>query len=229
MTTENHRRSEHLFFLACGFALLAIVVIGFAQSYFFKGVFLAPLPSALVHIHATLFVGWIFLFIAQVSLVTTGNVHWHRQLGALMAAWALLMVLVGPPTIVMALRRPGSGVGALEFFGDLGQILVFAVLVGRALLRRRDSPTHKRLMLGATAVLMLPALARWPMDPPLPVFLALYLAVPLALVVWDLATTRRVHRASVLGLASMIVLFACTVAASELQVWADFVHWVSTV
>lgn len=39
------------------------------------------------------------------------------------------------------------------------RLVVFAILIGSALLMRGDSATHKRLMLLGTAALMLPALA----------------------------------------------------------------------
>lgn len=85
-----------------------------------------------------------------------------------MVAWAMSMSVVGLPTVVMAIRRPKSPIGNVEFFGDLGQLVVFAILIGSAVLARRESATHKRLMILGTAVLMLPALARIAL--PLPAF-----------------------------------------------------------
>ena len=222
------RSEEHVFFLTAALALLAIILIGFGHSYFLAGIFLARLPSMLVHVHAALFVGWILLFAAQIALVATGHVRWHRRLGSIMAIWALLMLLVGPPTVVMALRRPHSGVGGIEFFGNLAQLLVFGILIGTALLRRRDSATHKRLMLLGTATLMLPALARWPFGLPTPALLAVYLLVPLALLVWDRATLHRIHRATLLGLTLIVLLVASTLIVSATPVWIEFAHWVQT-
>ncbi len=222
----SRRAYEQAFFAAAALVLLALVVAGFAQSYFFAGFLLANLPSALVHVHASLFVGWLLLFIVQIALVTIGNVQWHRRLGATMAVWALLMVLVGPPTAVMAARRPHSGVGALQFLGDLGLIVVFAILVARALLLRRDSATHKRLMLLATATLILPALSR--LDLTLPFLLGLYFLVPIALVAWDRTTIHRIHRATVFGLALMILLVVATLGISPTPMWAHVMRFVTS-
>jgi hypothetical protein len=218
------RANEHIFFGLATLALLAIVLIGFAKTYFLAGVFLAPLPSPLVHVHAVLNVGWLLLLLVQVVLAATAHLRWHRQLGSLLAVWVLLMLLVGPPTVVMAVRRPHSDVGGREFFGDLAQLLVFAILVGTALARRGDSATHKRLMLLGTAVLMLPALARWPFALPLPVFLGLYLSVPFALVAWDAATLRRVHPATVGGLGLIALVIVATLAIPSTPLWIDVVR-----
>jgi hypothetical protein len=223
------RTLEHTFFGGAGLTLLGFVIVGFAPTYFLAGVVAAKLPSLLVHLHAALFVGWVFLFLAQVGFAATGRIQWHRQLGALMTVWALVMVIVGPPVVVIALRRPRSGVDGQALFGDLGEIIAFAAFIGAALLRRRDAASHKRLMLLGTAIIMLPALARWPDWLPLSGFLILYLLTPLGLAVWDFSTRRRIHRATISGLAVMAVLFALTVVVPRTPLWVKITHFVQTV
>jgi hypothetical protein len=51
------------------FLLLLTVFVGFVRTYLLAGVFRAPLPSLLVHIHGAVFSCWILLRITQVSLV----------------------------------------------------------------------------------------------------------------------------------------------------------------
>jgi hypothetical protein len=140
-----------------------------------------------------------------------------------------VMVIVGPPVVVIALRRPRSGVDGQALFGDLGEIIAFAAFIGAALLRRRDAAAHKRLMLLGTAIIMLPALARWPDWLPLSGFLFLYLLTPLGLAVWDFSTRRRIHRATISGLAVMAVLFALTVVVPRTPFWVKITHFVQTV
>jgi hypothetical protein len=219
---------QHVFFAGVGLTLLAFVIVGFAPSYFLAGLLAAKLPSLLVHVHAVLFVGWIVLFLTQVGLAAAGRLRWHRRLGAVLAAWALLMVLVGPPVVVIALRRPHSGVDGQALFGDLGQLVLFAVFVGTAFLRRRDATAHKRLMLLGAAAIMLPALARWPEWLPLPGFVGLYLLAPLALVAWDLATARRVHRVTITGLLAMAALISLTIVTPRTPFWIEVTHIVQT-
>ncbi|MGA7360992.1 MAG: hypothetical protein WBW70_19215, partial [Candidatus Sulfotelmatobacter sp.] len=61
--------------------ILVTVFVGFARSYFLAGVFRAPLPNLLIHIHGAVFSSWIFLLITQTLLVSAGRVDIHRWLG----------------------------------------------------------------------------------------------------------------------------------------------------
>jgi hypothetical protein len=63
-------RHENRFFGAMAAVFLVAISTGFARTYYLAGVFHAPLPNLLVHIHAVAFTLWIILFIAQISLVT---------------------------------------------------------------------------------------------------------------------------------------------------------------
>lgn len=222
-TTAASRRAERTFFVAATLCLGAFVLIGFWRSYFHPGVFTASLPSLLVHVHGALMVGWIVLVMCQVGLIASRKVRWHQRLGTAIAFWAAAIVIIGPPTAVLALRRPGSGVDGMVLFGDFAMILAFAILVALALLRRRTSAEHKRLMLLATATLMLPPLVRWPFafmhdGPPIGT-VGLYFAVPLALVIYDLFTLRRVHRATLLGAALMVVIVGTTLTVPSTAWW----------
>ena len=137
------------------------------------------------------------------------------------------MVCVGFPTLLLAVRRPHSGVGTLEFVGDVGQLLLFAALVARALLLRRTDPAaHRRLILLATATLMLPALARWPWNLSLPQFAMLYFAAPAVLIAWELRSLHRIHRATLLGVGLMVLLFIGTVLLSLTPAVNALVAWV---
>jgi hypothetical protein len=68
------RRIERLFFAGMALLILASVYVGFARSYYLAGVFGAPLPNTLIHVHGAVFTLWVVLLIAQTSLVTAGRV-----------------------------------------------------------------------------------------------------------------------------------------------------------
>jgi hypothetical protein len=53
--------------------ILATVFLGFAKSYFLKGMFWAPLPNWVIHVHGAAFTLFIFLLILQTSLVSAGR------------------------------------------------------------------------------------------------------------------------------------------------------------
>jgi hypothetical protein len=80
---RSNRRFEHLFFSSMVVVILASAFVGFVHSYYLAGVFKAPLPNLLVHIHGAAFSAWILLLIAQISLVAAGRVDMHRRLGML--------------------------------------------------------------------------------------------------------------------------------------------------
>ena len=102
------RRDPHydnLFFCGMAGVALVVVLVGFAHTYFFAGLFRAPLPNLLVHVHGAAFTLWIILLITQVSLVTGGRVDLHRRLGLLGFALAVIMTVLGMVTASDGLAR----------------------------------------------------------------------------------------------------------------------------
>jgi hypothetical protein len=91
--------------------MLASVLLGFGPTYYLAGVFHAPLPSRIIHIHGAVFSCWILLLLVQNSLAWAGRVDIHRKLGLAGFLLACLMVVVGwmaaTDNWLVALRRPG--------------------------------------------------------------------------------------------------------------------------
>src|ERR1035441_773 len=73
------RRFDHFFFSAMALLMLATVFWGFAATYYLAGVFRAPLPSLIIHLHGAAFSCWILLLVTQTSLVSAGRVDIHRR------------------------------------------------------------------------------------------------------------------------------------------------------
>ena len=96
-------RPDDLFFSAMAAVALIAVLVGFARTYFLAGLFRAPLPNMLVHIHAAAFTSWIVLLIAQISLVAARRVDLHRRLGRRPRREPRLGVQPSRPS-----RRPGG-------------------------------------------------------------------------------------------------------------------------
>ncbi len=125
------RRADHWFFAAMALVVFLMVFIGFAPTYYRAGLWRAPLPSPLVHVHGALFSCWVLLLIAQVALAACGRIRWHRALGKAGMPVAALMVVIGFLTLIAAVRRhsaPGMSTEAL-FASDTLQLSTFAVLV----------------------------------------------------------------------------------------------------
>src|SRR5215217_4439850 len=82
-----------------------IAVVGFWPTYFGplgKGTIAQPL---LIHIHATVFTGWLVLFLTQAVLAATKQVTWHVRLGKVGIAYGALLVIVGLITGVLRSSR----------------------------------------------------------------------------------------------------------------------------
>ena len=166
MNTSIPRSNDRRLYIWAAALVPVIVLAGFARTYYLKGFFgNPPLPGLLVHLHGLVMTSWVVLFVTQVSLVATGRTRTHQRLGVLGAVLAALVFVVGVLTgIAGAARGASPGPPPLQFLVvPLGDMLVFAVLVGTALCLRRRLDIHKRLMLLAAVNLLAPAIARIPL------------------------------------------------------------------
>src|SRR5258708_32011212 len=161
------RRYDHVFFSAMALLMLATVFVGFARTYYLAGVFHAPLPSLIIHLHGAAFTCWILLLVTQPSLVSAGRVDSHRRLGIFGFFLGCFMIVLGPMAAPDSLmRRAGPPGRDTQFFYiiPLTDILIFAPLILLAFRLRSNPPTHKRLILVATTSLLIAAVPRWPID-----------------------------------------------------------------
>src|SRR6266849_5843336 len=207
-----------------------IVLAGFARSYYLIVFFGFPaLPSLLVHIHGIVMTSWVVLFVTQVTLVETGRTRTHQRLGVFGAILAVLIVIVGVLTgIAGAARGATPGLPALQFLViPLGDMLVFAILVGTALYFRRGRlDVHNRLMLLAAVNLLAPAIARIPLHfietgGPLAFFGLTDLCL-LACVAYDTVKNRRLHPVFLWGTLLIIASQPLRLMLASTDVWMRF-------
>lgn len=214
---ESDRRFDRYFFPGFAVLILATVFYGFAPTYFLAGMFWAHLPSIFVHIHAALFTAWIVLVTVQITLVRVRRTHWHRRLGVTGLVLAPLMLAAGIAALIVFVRRQGAPAPILRIIAlqDILSLCSFAMLLAWAFVARRDSPTHKRLMVLATFVILGPAIARWPGVTPTS-FDILFAAFPALLMLYDFVTRRVPHRATLSGgLITLAIEFSAALAQSE--------------
>jgi hypothetical protein len=224
-TRANDRR---LYKLAAIFIPL-IVLAGFARTYYLKPFFHTPeLPGRIVHLHGIIMTAWVVLFIVQVSLVAKRRTRVHQRLGIAGGVLAALVVLVGTLTALYAAARAHSpGPPALQFLIiPLGDMFIFAVLIGLALYYRRKLHVHKRLMLLAAINVMTPAIARIPLSfiingGPLAFFGLTDLCLIVA-VAFDTIKNRRLHPVFLWGSIFLIVMQPLRLLLSGTSVWMSF-------
>ena len=227
----DRRRFEHWFFSGMSFLILATIYYGFARSYFLPGMFRAHLPNVLIHVHAALFTGWIFLLVAQTSLVAVGQVRWHRRLGVAGFCLACAMVIVGCLAATDGILRGGQpGIDPLAFYYTLLStvLIAFPLLVYLAFRFRFNPPAHKRLILIATMLLIDAAIIRWPIrwiaESSLMTSVVVY-SFLLLIIVYDLWTTRKVHPATLWGGAFVILFRETEDLIGSTHAWHSVATW----
>jgi hypothetical protein len=152
-------------------------------------------------------------------------------LGALLAA---LLVIVGTATAILRVKggsAPIPGVPPLAFLAiPLFDMVVFSILVGAGLYYRHRADVHKRLMLLATIALLSAPIARLPLEllksgPP--AFFGLTDLFIVAVLVYDVVTTRRVHPATILGGLVIVVSQPLRLMIAGTPPWMAFAGWLT--
>lgn len=230
--------AERMFYSGMAFAMVATIFIGFAPSYYLRGVVEPYAPiipmTPLSHLHGILFTGWTLLFLAQTWLVGAGRTDIQRRLG--LAGFALLPAMIVVALLASlhgAVRHAGPPmIPPLNFLAvPLFDIPVFAILIGAALWKRRDAQTHKRLMLLTMIGMLGPAIGRLPIPavlPPPVIFFGLPDLVLLGLVGWDLASRGRLHKATIWGGGLLIGSQVLRVAVMMTPAWVAFATWATS-
>jgi len=220
------RIADRVFFSVMPFVMLAMVLYGFARTYFLVGMVAAPLPNKLIHVHGAAFTSWMILLIVQTALVSTKKVKLHMTLGLFGFALAVAMVVLGTLAAVDAMRR-GETVLGLDpqtfFVIPVTGMVLFGTLVFFAFKLRRHTEAHKRLILMATMALMDAAIGRWQHPAILqripPTQDLVMLALLLTLVVFDLFNLHRVSKYTWRGALFVMVLHLVRVPLGHSAAW----------
>jgi len=226
------RRYDHLFFSAMAALMLVTVSLGFARTYYLAGVFHAPLPNRLIHVHGAAFSLWMLLFITQTSLVAAGRTDVHRRLGlagfALGCAMIVLGIMAATDSLVRHAGEPSfAGLDARTFYiVPLTDIVLFGTFLYCGFRNRRDCPVHKRYLLLATTALLLAATGRWPFLRSLLVADLLVCSVPVFLAAYDFWFTRKIHRVTLWAGALLIVIHQVRIPIGKTAAWLSFADWV---
>lgn len=230
----NRRRRERWFYVVMSIAAVITVFAGFSRTYYLRPYFNTAPLMPLLHLHGIVFTSWLALFLVQTTLVAAHRTDIHRRLGILGGVIAALMIVIGPITAVIRASQgatPVPGVSPLSFLVvPLGDMFVFAILVGAGFYYRRRSDVHKRLMLLATISILAAAIARLPfaiMQAGPPVFFGLTDVFVLACIIYDLVTLKRVHRATALAALLIIASQPLRLMLAGTHAWLAFAGWLT--
>jgi hypothetical protein len=229
------KQRERLFYTGMAIAIVLTVFAGFAQTYYLRPFFGTPALTPLLHLHGIVFTSWLALFLTQTVLVAANRTNIHRRLGVAGAVLAVLMILIGCATAIIRAKivevPPGAPSPLVFLTIPLGDMLVFASLVGAGFYFRRRADVHKRLMLLATISILPAATARLPFAfiqqiGPLAFFGLADLFI-LACLLYDLITRRRLHRATVWGGLLIVVSQPLRLIIGNTQAWIAFATWLT--
>ncbi len=230
----TRRRRERWFYLSMSIATVITVFAGFSRTYYLRPYYNTAPLIPLLHLHGLVFSSWLALFLIQTTLVAAHRTDIHRRLGILGGVIAALMVLIGFTTAVIRASQgatPVPGVSSLSFLViPLGDIFVFAVLVGAGFYYRRRPDVHKRLMMLATISILAAAIARLPfaiMQAGPPAFFGFTDVFVVACVLYDLITLKRIHRATLVAGLFIIASQPLRLILGGTHLWLAFAGWLT--
>jgi hypothetical protein len=236
--------ARNRFYLFMSALFFAFVLIGFSRSFYLKSHFDFPALPVHLYLHGIALTSWFALALVQPWLIRSQRAGLHRKLGVIGAVLAVSVVLTGLWTIVMR-DAPEIDQYPTRAAGNLASLLMFSSCVSFGLFFRKESETHKRLMLLASIPILAPALDRfaripamnefwgkilyWIPAPPEIAFATLsFLFLLLVVVANDFISQQRVHKGTIIGLLSIfIVAPAVTFLLISSGFWIRIVHWIA--
>jgi hypothetical protein len=213
-------------------AIAALVLAGFARTFYLKYWFDTPMLTRLLQLHGVMFTAWLVLHFTQARLIAAHRVDLHRRLGIAGGVLGYSMFFVGVAAAVQsaALGKMPTDAPPLVFMSvPIGTITVFMLLLTAALLMRRRADWHKRLMLLATIALVIPAAARLSSyftgrNTP-----AIGIVVTILLVAWccieDRRRIGRIHPAYKIAGTLLILSLPARLLLGYTEPWQHFAQW----
>lgn len=230
----DRKAAERKFYSRMAILLVVVVFLGFAPSFYLRGVvpeYPRPNPSLppAVLFHGLMFTLWMALLIIQTQLVAARRIEVHMKLGkaSMLLAVALVptMYLAGVWQVERANQPPFTD--PLNWTAiPLAAVPAFAYLVYEAWRRRREAQWHKRLMLGASILVVAgPGFTRIPLAPPsfwgfASQLLAGTTLLFLPLFLWDRRTQGKVHPATWTGYAAATAAAVIPLVLIYTESWA---------
>ena len=241
-TTRVFRYGDYFFFMSWLSLITVLVAFGWSigtGSY----IDFEPMPPYLIA-HGIVLTAWFIWFALQTTLVFVNRTSLHRQTGKIGVLIALAVLATTPAvTLNNPARLKGMGLDwesdmsefpalgvegttmhdfvLMLLGGNFAALLLFGLFFGGAIYWRNRIDFHKRLMLLSSLMLLPPALARISRWPGLggedgTLVPAVFLVMLASLAFYDFATTKRLHKVTVVGLALIVAvnLLAFAIAGS---------------
>jgi len=237
------RASASSFYFYMAIACSAVAFLGFAPTYWVPFAAGKLKANPVVHVHGMIFFCWSLFFVFQTWLATSRQIARHRSVGMIGVSLATAMTIFGTLAAINAMKTSAAlglkDAGIAFAIVPLGGIVFFAVVFTIAIVKVRDTETHKRLILLAAISILDAAVARWfmtflaPPGPPGPPPVAATIAPALvaclllaAAIVFDWRSRGRPHPVYVYGGICLVALKILNLPISESAAWHSFGEWV---
>lgn len=233
MNTHTLRPHFHVLIVTC---LCAAIVFGFARTFYLRPWFDLPPLTRAAHVHGFLSTLWILLHFTQAKLIALHRVDWHRTLGVFTAIVGAITFLQAGDFAITAIEAGRAPPGRVprEFLSvSLGTTFMFGLFLFAGIFMRKRREWHKRFMLLATIVLVLPAIGRFDgllyahFGTPRTV---LPLVVSAIFVAWawvhDWRKLGRVHPAMLYGGPFLLIAIPFRAWVGTTAAWQPFAEWV---
>jgi hypothetical protein len=224
------------FYPVIGFVLAALIVLGFARTFYLRPLFHLPPLKTLVLAHGLVFTAWLALFVTQARLIAKHRYGLHKKLGIAGAVLAVAVVSIGVITALAAAPDPRIrplGLNGYQFLiFPLSGIVYFGVCVASAIALRKRAGLHKRLMLLGMIAVLGPGVARLIRLAELgDSFLWIQTGVTFAFVAWallhDWYRNRVLHPVFAIGGAILVVSWPLRAFAAGSDTWVSIARWLT--
>lgn len=161
-TLADSRPAAMTFEQKMSIGMAVFILFGFGQFAARGFVNYAAVPIVF-HVHGALMAGWLVLLVTQASLAGRGSLALHRRLGWLSVIVVPAIMAVASLTCFTAIRQnlvPPFFSGPYFLALVHVNVLIFGLMIAAAVVRRKETAWHQRLMLGSTVLLLEPALGR---------------------------------------------------------------------
>ena len=217
-----------------GTLMAPIGVIGFWPTY------LQPLiagvngATQVIHFHATVYFGWLALFVAQAWLAVSGRLALHMKVGRIGMIYGTAMILAG---LLVTFSRFADHIAADDFPQAQFRILypftdmvIFPFFFGAAVAYRRKPEIHKRWMIVASTYLLVAAVLRMPVigsPRSQAVFIGIRITPILLAMLHDYVKQRLIHPIYLVGIA-VLAASAYRDGIRDTAMWRVFTEWLAT-
>lgn len=220
-------------YLPATILVIVIALIGFWPTYFGPALRGKVHVPPLIHLHAIIYVTWLALFATQVALAATNRVKQHMQLGQWMMAYSVVVVIAGLMALAQAFGKRLATEDVFRaqryLFGVLKDLVFFVPFLVAGWVYRRKPEIHKRLMIVATTILVLPAVSRMSfLGTPVPLwkFMLVWPIPVYLLMIHDFYKKRLIHPVYLMGVAAMLTMRLILPFGSS-HAWQLIAAWIT--